>query len=197
MAAALSLAAGAAGAQALAGFSVGDDLAAAKKAHAPPAAESTLGAYAVAKWSLPHGAEVSVTAAPQSGRIVYVESDWGGDAAGAASEVPGLTFGVTALNDIRRKFQSNGFGFKSNVVRVIGPDVVSFNAYQIKGRGDLVAVFVTRLPISSIPMVDGKPAPQLGKGRLDAVILADLAYLQEIWGQDRLFDPTYQPVEWK
>jgi len=198
LAGALTLvAAGAAHAQSIFGFAVGEDFQAAAKAHGPPSSKTALGPNIAYKWKLPSGADVSVTAAAQTGRILYVESDHGRDAANTPADAPGFTFGTTSLADIREKFQSNGFGFKANLGRVMGANLVSFNCYGIKGHDDLVVVFVTLLPVSGIPIVDGKPVVNLGKGHLDAVILANLAYLQDIWGQDRLFDPAYHPVDWK
>lgn len=200
VAASMAIAFGAVGpvhAQTISGFKVGQDLKAAAKNHPRPSTQDALGAFAVFKWAQPNGNAVSVTASPQTGAIVFIESDWGGDAKNAVTEVPGLTFGVSTLADIRAKFQSNGFGFKTNVMQVIGSDLVSLNCYQIKGDDDLVAVFVTALPISSVPVVAGKPQPDSGQGRLNAVILAKLAYLKDLWGADRLFDPAYKPVDWK
>lgn len=175
---------------------MGEDFRAAARTHPKPSAQGALGSFAVVKWTLSHGNEVSVTASPDTGKIVFVESDWGDSAADAATEIPGLTFGKTNLSDIRGKFQSNGFGFKDNAVKLIGPDVVSFNCYEIKGSDNVVVVFVTVLPVASIPTVSGSPSPDVGRGRLVSVILAKLDYLKSIWGEDRLFDPTYQPVDW-
>jgi hypothetical protein len=184
-------------AQSIFGFKVGDDLRVAAKAHPQPSVMDALGSYAVVKWSLANGNAISVTASPETGSIVYVESDWGGDARNAVSEVPGLTFGQSNLADIRAKFGSNGFGFKSNVAQVSDKDLISINCYQVAGHENLVVAFVTRLPISSVPVENGQPKVDTGKGRLDAVILADLAYLQGLWGKDRLFDPAYRAIDWK
>jgi hypothetical protein len=192
----LSFAACDAQAQAIFGFRVGQDLRVAAKTHPRPSKMGEQNAFAVVKWDLPNGSAVSVTASPETGKIVFMEADWGGDAANAATDLPGLSFGASKLADIRRRFQSNGFAFKSNAVQLIGQDVVSFNCYQIKGPDDLIAVFVTSLPTASIPTVDGKPSPDLGKGSLQAIILADSKYLKGLWGEERLFDKGYQ-IDWK
>ena len=181
-------------AQSILNFKVAEDFRTAAKTHPQPSSEGAAGSFAVVKWDFPNGNAVSVTSSPATGKIVFIESDWGEDPAGAATDIPGLTFGSTKLDDIRRKFRSNGFGFRSNVVQVIGPNVVSFNCYPIAGENDLVVVFVTTLPISSVPTVAGQPDPHLGEGHLDAVILASLAYLKTIWGEDRIFDPQTHPI---
>ncbi|NEX93806.1 hypothetical protein [Caulobacter sp. 17J65-9] len=188
---------GKAHAQSIFGFKVGEDFKVAAKAHPRPSDMEAQGAFAVVKWDLSSGNSVSVTASPQTGRIVFIESDWGGDPTSAVTEAPGLKFGATTLADIRQKFQSNGFGFRSNAVQVIGEDLVSINCYQIDGDPDLIAVFVTTLPIKDVPTVAGKPKPDTGRGHLDAVMLASLAYLKETWGEDRIFDAAHHPVAWK
>ncbi len=152
------------------------------------------GSFTVSRWDLSNGNTVSVTSSPETGKIVFIESDWGGDAGKAATDIPGLTFGSSTLADIRRRFGSNGFGFQSNVVSMIDKDIVSFNCYHVGDDGDLVAVFVTRLPMSRVPMVSGKPEPKLGEGHLDAVILASLVYLKEIWGADMISDSKERPI---
>jgi hypothetical protein len=193
----LAVAAGGAQAQSIFGFKVGDDLRADAKTHTRPSVEGSIGSYAALKWSLANGNAVSVTVSPQTRRIVFVESDWGGDAAAAATEVPGLTFGTTRLADIRQKFQSNGFGFKGNLGSLIGHDLVAFNCYQIKGSADLVVVFVTALPVADVPVVDGQPKPDTGQAHLVGVILASQDYLKTLWGPDRVFDARNHPIEWK
>lgn len=190
----LMLGAGGANAQSLFGFEVGADFKTEAKAHPQPSDVGEASSYAVARWDLAGGNQVSVTSSPATGKVVFVESDWGENAANAATDIPGLSFGSTTLADIRRKFGSNGFGFRSNVVSVIGKNIVSFNCYQVGDDGDLVAVFVTTLPMSGVPVVNGEPQPKLGEGHLDSVILASFAYLKEIWGEDRISDPGYHPI---
>jgi len=132
-------------AQSIAGFKVGDDLRVVAKSHPAPFLTEPLGSYTASKWDLPKGNTVSVTAAPGTGRIVFIESDWGGDPAGAATDVPGIQFGSTTLADIRKRFRSNGFAFKENFGQVTDDNLVSFNCYQIDSDPDLIVVFVTTL----------------------------------------------------
>jgi hypothetical protein len=184
-------------AQSIFGFKVGDDLRVVAKTHPKPSIIEPAGSFAAVKWNLSSGNDVSVTASPETGRIVYVKSDWGGDPKSAAIEVPGMQFGTTTLSDIRKKFGSNGFAFKSNLGGITDDNLVGLNCYQIDSNPDLIVVFVTTQPIKDVPTVAGKPKPDSGKGHLDAVILASLEYLKQIWGEDRIFDTTYHPVAWK
>lgn len=184
-------------AQAISAFKIGEDMRVVAKNRPKPSNTEALGSYAAFKWNLPGGNDLSVTASPETGRIVFIESDWGGDPASAASDVPGMTFGLTTLADIRKRFQSNGFGFKSNLGQATTEKLVSFNCYQVDSDPDLVVVFVTTLLTKDVPTVAGDPKPDPGKGHLEAVILSSLVYLKEIWGEDRVFDATYHPVPWK
>jgi len=188
---------GAARAQSISGFKVGDDLRVVAKSHPKPDVSEPLGSFAASKWNLSNGNAVSVTASPQTGKIVFIESDWGGDPAGGATDVPGMQFGMTTLADIREKFGSNGFAFKATLGQATDDRLVFFNCYQIDGDPDLTVVFITTLPIKDVPMVAGEPKLDSGKARLDSVILASLAYLKEMWGDDRVFDAANRPVRWK
>jgi len=187
---------GPASAQSIFGFKIGDDLRVVGKGRPNPSHSDPLDSYVASKWHLPGGNDVSVTVVPATGRIVYMESDWGGDPASAATDIPGLQFGTTTLADIRKKFRSNGFTFKQTLGQVSGDKLVFYNCYEVGKDPDLIAVFITTLPISDVPIVDGEPKVDSSKARLDAVILANLAYLKEIWGEDRIFDPAHRPIAW-
>ena len=194
MALSLAFAGGPARAQSMFGFKIGQDLRTGAATHPEPTDVGKERTYVVARWKLKAGNSVSVTAAPGTGKILFIESDWGGDPANAATDVPGLTFGSTTLGDIRTRFGSNGFGFTSNVVSVIDKNLVSFNCYRVAGDDDQVLVVVTTLARSSIPTVHGQPAPKLGEGHLDAVILASLAYLKGLWGTQTISDRGEHPI---
>ena len=32
--------------------------------------------------------------------------------------------------------------------------------------------------------------------RLQAIIIADIRYLDSVWGQSKMYDPAYRPIEW-
>lgn len=111
--------------------------------------------------------------------------------------MPGLVFGTSTLAAIRKKFGSNGFSFKAHAMKLLGPDIVSVNGYELARQPKTVLMLVTSQPVKDIPEVDGKPAIDTGRGTLQAVILADIDYLSHLWGQERVADPKSRPVEWK
>jgi hypothetical protein len=66
-------------AQNLSGVRIGDDFSsAAKQIGFPPASSERSGPYIAAKWVLGDGNTLSATGTAIDGKIVYVESDWGG-----------------------------------------------------------------------------------------------------------------------
>lgn len=179
-----------AGAQAIDGLAVGAPLHPAASLP-PPAQTSQTGDDDATAWELQHGNGRSVVVSARTGRVVYLESHWGGPGADPATQLPGLTFGTTTLDDVRARFGSNGFGFKSNAVQLhAGRVLASTNCYGLAGT-DTVLCLGTIL----VPGPDLDPnAPQLGHGLLVAVILGTEAYLRGRWGDGRLFDPGYHPV---
>jgi len=184
-------------AQSLDGFKLGDEITAALLIHEPPSATGKIGTFDGYRWNKPSGNTISVTADPDSDKIVFIETDWGGGAAPTKTDLPGLAYGKTTLAAIRKKFGSNGFSFKAHAMKLIGDAVISVNGYEIAGQEKTVLMLVTALPVKDVPEVNGKPAIDPAKGTLQAVILADIDYLGSIWGSERVADPQSHPVEWK
>jgi hypothetical protein len=52
--------------------------------------------------------------------------------------------------------------FKENPGQVTNDRLVFFDCYQIDNDPDLIAVFITTLPIKDVPIVDGDGAWALG-----------------------------------
>ena len=184
-------------AQSLDGIKVGEAIKTALLDHPPPSLTGKIGTFDGYRWNLPTGNELSVTADPDSGRIVYVEIDWGGGTAPDKSDVPGLVFGKSTLGAIHRKYGSSGFNFKAHAMKMIGPNIISVTGYELAHLPKTVLMLVTGLPVKDVPEVGGKPAIDPDKGTLQALILADIDYLSSIWGQERVADPKSHPVEWK
>jgi hypothetical protein len=148
------------------------------------------------RWSLPDGDELSVSA-DSTGRIIYLESDWDGKGENTAFDLPGFNFGITTLAQIRKKFGSNGFGFK-NRAGVIPTDmgVVMLNSYQ---AGGVIVTFYTRVDEQQYLRMKGSgPNSSFADfAKLDAISLADPNYAKTAgWGK-RIYDPGYKDVEWK
>jgi hypothetical protein len=151
-----------------------------------PAVTGTYKSYVVQKWNLANGNDLSITL-DGAGRIVYMESDWGGNAAGRESDFQGLVFGVTTLSDLRKQLGSNGFAFKERSPLTEAPDgVVMVNSFEV---GNNVVTFFTKVTSDSSSF-------STDRAKLVAISMADPEYAKIEWG-DRIYDPNYRKVEWK
>jgi len=160
-----------------------------------PAATDKYKSYLVRKWRFANGNELSITT-DATGRIVYLESDWGGHLDGNESDLRGLTFGATTLSELRVRFGSNGLTFKGRAgVIGIQNGVVMMNSYEV---GSNIVTFITKVSDgdSSPSTESGKSSAIADRARLDAISIADAGYAQSEWG-DRVYDPNYQRIEWK
>ncbi len=146
-----------------------------------------------------HGNHLALTVDNKTGRVVYLEADWNQKPEGAVSDVPGMTFGKTTLDEIRAAMGSNGFAYNGAPTgRTQDGAIVLSNAYEIDKTGGVVAVFVTRVSPERARAAQGQADPKPGQlALLDAVILADPAYLAQLWdGKFGRPDPTYKPAPW-
>ena len=175
-------------AQALAGAHVGDN--ASKLARlGKPAAIDKYKPFLVQKWTLANSNEVSVTL-DASEKIVYVESDWGGHQEATGCDLGDLRFGVTTLADLRKRFGSNGFGFKGRGgVAEIPGGVVLMNSYE---TGTVVVTFFTKV----LDTEPGDQTPIADRAKLDALSIASAEYASTEWGE-RVYDPKYKKINWK
>ena len=147
------LAAAAASGQELNGFRLGEKLATSAHAHPHPSAVGPVDGFPAMRWVLPDGSAVAVTARPDTRLVVFVEHDGSGDAAGPVG-IAGLRFGTT-LDDIRRRFGSNGYGFASNGETIANDSLVGVNCYEPQGSTDVTLALITSQPIAD---VDPSPA---------------------------------------
>lgn len=95
----------------LSGIHLGENIAAISRIGIAPSAKNQVGPETIIKWGFRLGNELSVTAMTNTGKIVYIEYDWGGDSRVSLTDFPNLQFGTTTLSQIREKFGSNGFTF--------------------------------------------------------------------------------------
>src|ERR1700749_2383982 len=153
LALALAVPVTAATAQSLSGIKVGDAPSVLEKIKLEPLSREERGAIKMVKYGLANGDELSVTYNSRENRIIYIEDDWSLKPEGAATDIPAFKFGVTTLADIRQINGSNGFSWKSTAMNRTEDQLVTFNAYEIKGKPHQIAVFVTSL---SIPEVKSK-----------------------------------------
>jgi hypothetical protein len=185
---------GVSSAQSLSSLRIGDSLS--KLSSLGPVSDS--GSYKgmeLRKWVLPNGNELSVTIG-SNGHIVYLESDWDGKNDDPACDLPGLHFGVTTLSELRKRFGSNGFGFKERGPGVKTEDgFVMMNSWEV---GTVVITFYTKIEADEYDRVKAtgaNPSPA-DYARLDAISIADADYAKSEWG-DRVYDPQYKKIEWK
>jgi hypothetical protein len=177
-------------AQTLSSLRIGDDVSRLATL-GTPAATDKYKSFVVQKWNLANGNELSVTR-NGAGKIVYIESDWGGRAETTECDLQNLKFGVTTLSDLRRRFGSNGFGFKGRGAVISIPDgIVMMNSYE---AATSVVTFFTKVIRSTAGSQDSTPVAD--RAKLDAISIADAAYADSEWGQ-RASDPRYKQIEWK
>jgi len=187
-------------AQEISGIRVGDPPSVLQKLGLKPIATDDQASKKAVKYKLANGNELSVTYDGRANKIVYIESDWSEDQKGAESGFPGFKFGVTTLEDIRKTNGSNGFTYQGMGMNRTEDGLVAFNAYQVKDKPDLVVVFVTTLNAVELRKNIGNRDPveaDVPKNlKLDALILADENYLDEIWGKEKIYDKENKPISW-
>lgn len=183
-------------AQSLSGIKVGDSSTVLEKLNLEPLFMEGHGAIKMVKYRLANGNELSVTYNSRENRIIYIENDWSLKPEGFATDLPAFKFGITTLADIRRVNGSNGFSWKSMAMNRTEDQLVTFNAYEIKGKPNVIAVFVTSLNIREAQknMSDTNETAKFFK--LQAIILAEEAYLDELWGEEKIYDKDSKPISW-
>lgn len=164
----------------------------------PLGAPNETGSYkgmALKRWNRLNGNELSVTI-DQSGKIVYLESDWNGRSPDTGCDLPDLRFGITTLAQLRKRFGSNGFSFQNRPPAIQVPDgVVMINSFEV---GSAVVTFYTKIDrdeFSRLKASGANPSPA-EYARLDAVSIANDSYAKSEWGE-RIYDPEYKKIKWK
>lgn len=138
------------------------------------------------KYKTAEGNDLSVTL--KKDRVLFIENDWSQDDKSTKAPYDGWVFGKTSLNEVRSRFGSNGFTYEKIAFPKTGAGLVTFNCYELPGNQPTVLVVVTKL----LPK-PGITASNIGNHfKLDAVIIADPTFLDEIWGNDKKYDPAYK-----
>jgi hypothetical protein len=190
-------------AQSLSGVGIGSDKSALNQLGVSPTSSQALGPHTAVKFALPGGNSLSATFLRASGKIVYVETDWGGQGAGAYSDFEGFKFGETTLDDVRTRFGHNGlmFGERPAVTIMDDGTLALLNSYEIAGRSE-IATFVTSISpaeMEALQATNGstKLAELVGpRAKLTSLILAEREYADTIWGANKTFDAGYAPISW-
>ncbi|MEJ6388939.1 hypothetical protein [Gymnodinialimonas ulvae] len=139
-------------------------------------------------WQFDDGLSMSATRDAETGVVLYLEM-WRTQSAGTAeTPLPGLTFGATTRGDLAEIFGSEGIVFENRGRFVeVGPMAVFFISYEVAGS-DRVVSFVTIQPLSEASEETADASV------LDAVIVADGRYLDQIWGGNRGRLDGYTPI---
>jgi hypothetical protein len=181
-------------AQTLETFRVGDTPTRLSK-FGPVSGLEKYGQMDVFKWRLAKG-NLFTAMVDANGEIEYLESDWGGKGEDTGCDLAGLRFGVTTLADLRKRFGSNGFGYKGRPhVRQNEDGVVLLNSYEVE---NVVITFYTRISAPDYAKIQASDGKESGEeyAKLDGISLANAAYAKLEWG-NRVANPAYKKIEWK
>lgn len=149
------------------------------------------GPFTMHRWDYADGNSLRLTTT--GGAIIYMESNWGGEARGRTSDFPGLTYGRTTLAEIRAMAGSNGFAFsEAGPAQPMDDGIAMFNSYEIEGSPGVAVTFVTKVPHGA--NVTG--ATMATAAVLESIILADIDYQEMIWGDRIPPDRGYVPIQW-
>jgi clan AA aspartic protease (TIGR02281 family) len=177
--AALACSIGTAHSQTLSGIRVGDDslVVTGRIGFAPTTMERS-GPFTIAKWVLGDRNTLHVAARVSDGKIVYIECDWGGDA--AYSDFPGFHFGKTTLRDIHAKL---GGAEDEWYTQQRDGSILLKTSYEVDTADRVIVAFGTKIPSSTVrTRAHLKSSEVESIAVLDAIILAEPEYLLDIWG---------------
>ena len=141
------------------------------------------------KYSTENGNDFSVTF--ENGKVIYMENDWLHELNSKQPLFSDFLFGQTTLKDIRSKFSTNGFAYKSRGAFTTETDLIEFNCFEIDSKNNEVLVTITKVSLKE-NVTEETVASKL---KLDALIIADKAYLDRTWGQDKVFDDNYKKIK--
>lgn len=142
----------------------------------------------IIKYKTENNNDFSVTI--EKGKVVYMENDWLQDPNNGQSLFSDFTFGKTTLKEIRDKFSTNGFTYESRVGFTTETDVIMFNCFEFDSKNNEILVTITKVSLNE----DITKENVASKLKLDALIIADKSYLDEIWGKDKVYDPNFKKI---
>jgi hypothetical protein len=140
------------------------------------------------KYRTTNGNDLSVTT--KKGKVVYMENDWLHEQSGNQPLVSDLIFGQTSLREIRTKFGFNGYVHKRHSYMKTKRDLVMFNCFELSTPKDVIFVTITAMPLDA-EVTEETVADHL---KLEALVLSDKKFLDEIWGAEKAYDATHVKV---
>ncbi|CAN5209545.1 hypothetical protein BH10PSE19_BH10PSE19_22180 [soil metagenome] len=141
------------------------------------------------KYTTDNGNDFSVTM--QNGKVVFMENDWLQNKKATKPLFSNFIFGKTSLADTRAQFGTNGFVHKNRGMFKTETAVILFNCFEFDSPNHEVLVTITKVPLSAKP-TDNNIATL---AMLDALIIADGNYLNEIWGAEKSYDANYVKIK--
>ncbi len=183
----------------LSGIAIGADISSLSVIGIPPSAREDKGKYVTENYRLADGNELRVTYARDESRIVYLETQWGWSKSGTTTDLEGYTYGKTTLRDLTGRIGSNGYTYSARPATHFPEEGVRIrlNSYELEEAGAQVITFVTRIPPERVAYLnENKGGAKVDKEfKLVAIILADPAYLDEVWGSGKVHDENYKPIK--
>lgn len=136
-----------------------------------------------------NGNDFSITF--EKGKVVFMENDWLQDIKSNKPLFSDFFFGITTLKDIRNKYSTNGFNYRSRGTLKTDTDLIEFNCFEFESNNNEVLVVITKVSRNEHLTKDNISS----KLKLDAIILADKTYLDKIWGYDKAYDKNYNKIK--
>lgn len=127
----------------------------------------------------------------QKGKVVYMENDWLQDIKARQPLFSDFEFGQTTLRDIRKKFGTNGFTYKSRGPFTTDKYLIEFNCFEFDSPNDEILITITKMLLTA-NVTENSVADSL---KLDAIIIAKKSYLDGEWGKEKLYDRNYKKIK--
>jgi hypothetical protein len=140
------------------------------------------------KYKTENNNDFSVTT--ENGKVVYMENDWLQDPGSRQPLFSNFTFGKTTLKEIRDKFDTNGFTYKSRGSFTTETDLITFNCFEFDSKNNEILVTITKVSLSEA-VTEENVASKL---KLDALIIADKSYLDKIWEKEKIYDTNFKKI---
>lgn len=141
------------------------------------------------KYKTTNGNDLSVTT--ENGKVVYLENDWLHEKQGEKPLISNFIFGKTSLREIRKEFGTNGFTYPGRNDLITDTDIIEFNCFDLDSPNKEVIVMITKAHLKE-NLSEANLADHL---KLEAIVLANKKYLNEIWGNKKVFDPNYKKIK--
>lgn len=141
------------------------------------------------KFRTENGNDFSITT--RKGKVVYMENDWLQNPQGRTPLITNFRFGETSLKDIRNSFGTNGFTYSDRSYLKTQTDLIMFNCFELDSPNNEVLVTITKISLNA-EVTESNVAENL---KLDALILSDSKFLDQLWGKKKVYDKNYKRIK--